>query len=138
MTISDSSRSKTLKMVRRALALRAADWAKRKGMGEKVIAHARLYARLAAQRMGDLYARSEKAKGGEQYHKRGTGTVRVPVPTLADLGVSKKEMAEAQFRAGLPKGIFEGLLDGKITLADAKRTAKQQGMAEDAIYHAHS
>jgi hypothetical protein len=137
MAISDSSRSKTLKNVRRALALTAADWARRKGMGEKVIARARLYARLAGKRMGDLYARSEKAKGGEQYHKGSTGTRRLPVPTLADLGVSKKEMAEAQFLASLPKDVFEDLLDSNITLTGSKRRAKQKGMAEDAIHHAH-
>ena len=103
-----------------------------------VISNASLYARLAAKRMGALYAVSKKAKGGRKYHKKSTGTRGVPVPTLKDLGVSKKEMTEAQSLNSLPKDIFEGLLDGKITLADAKRRAKQKGMAEDAIYHAHS
>jgi hypothetical protein len=145
MAISDSSRSKTLKNVRRALALTAADWAKRKGMGEEVVAHARRYARLAGKRMGALYAKSEKAKGTrEQLKGRDSsgGTRRIPpektVPTIADLGVSKKEMAEAQFLASLPKDILQDTLDGKVTLTEAKRRAKQKGMAEDPISHAHS
>jgi len=42
-----------------------------------------------------ILAKSEKAKGGEQYHKGSTGSLREPVPTLADLGLSKKVSARA-------------------------------------------
>ena len=34
---------------------------------------------------------TERAKGGEQYHDTPTSTKQEPVPTLSDLGITKKE-----------------------------------------------
>ena len=44
------------------VALTSADWAKRKGMGKKVVSRGVLYGRLASIRMAEIYVKSEKAK----------------------------------------------------------------------------
>jgi hypothetical protein len=53
---------------------------------------------------------------------------------LAELGiaglVTEKEAKRAMALARLPKGIFEALADGKITLTQAKRRAKDFAVSE--------
>ena len=63
------------------IALTAADWAKRKKLGEEAIQYARSYAFEAERRIGELLKATERSKGGEQYHKIPTGTKGEPVPT---------------------------------------------------------
>ncbi len=80
------------------LALTAADWAKRKGMGEEAIGYAKSYAMRAEIRMGEMLAQTERNVGAKGSII--TGDIRVPVkdqsPTLAELGLSKRESSEAQ------------------------------------------
>ena len=55
-------------------------------------------------RMGELLQATERAKGGEQYHRGSTHSGRESVPTLAELGVTRKESMEAQAAAERAKG----------------------------------
>src|SRR5271166_5516519 len=76
----------------KSLALTAADWAKRKGMGEEAILHCRSYALEAERKMGEMLTATERAQG-----KRTdlvTARNQVGEPTLADLGLTKRESAE--------------------------------------------
>jgi len=111
------------------LALTAGEWAKRKGMGEEAVQHARAYALLAERRMGELLKETERASG-----KR---TDLVPTshqvgdkPTLADLGVSKKESSAAQQLAALPAKVFQEVLDGKKTRTEARREMRQEQISK--------
>jgi hypothetical protein len=61
--------------------------------------------------LGEMLKRAEKASGGEHGGRaRIDGPRREPsnpTPTLADLGITKKESALAQKVADLPRGDFE-------------------------------
>lgn len=49
--------------------------------------------------MGEMLQATERAKGGQPYQAASTGNVLSPVeeaPTLAELGVTKRESSEAQ------------------------------------------
>ena len=48
--------------------------------------------RRAERRAGELLKGTERAKDGKQYHNDPTGAETEPVPTLSDLGVSKKQL----------------------------------------------
>jgi N6-adenosine-specific RNA methylase IME4 len=119
------------------LALTAAEWAKRKGMGEEAVQHARAYALWAERRMGELLIETERAKGtagkliGPGRGKKNGATKRAPpfsdtAPTLADLGVSKKESAAAQNLAALPMNVFEEVVSGKKTRTAARREMRRK------------
>jgi N6-adenosine-specific RNA methylase IME4 len=112
------------------LSLTAADWAKRKDLGEEAIRHARMYAFLAERRMGELLIQTERHPAGRP-SRIGRGSRPIP-PKLKDLGISKDESSQAQFVASLSEKDFEGLRGGDITLTEAKRRAKRQ-MAHEKI-----
>ena len=114
------------------LMLTAADWAKRRGMGEETIQRAREYSLLAERKMGELLRETEpeRAKGGEQYHKTPTGTVEEPVPTLSNLGITKKESSQAKFLADLPDEKFEEIRTGKASIPDARREVRRKEIIE--------
>ena len=84
----DPEKAKELK----SLALTAAEWAKRKNMGEEAIQHCRSYALEAERKMGQMLKETERAKGvrldGKQKGKIGGNVVLPPIeqPTLATLG----------------------------------------------------
>jgi len=84
------------------LALTAADWAKRKGMGEDAIQHCRSYALEAERKMGEMLSQTERADGGDAMRARLHGVTEQP-PTLSDLGLTKRESAEAQMLASIPR-----------------------------------
>ena len=92
-----------------SLALTAAEWAKRKNMGEEAIQHCRSYALEAERKMGQMLKETERAKGvrldGKQKGKIGGNVVLPPIeqPTLLTLGLSKRESSEAQMLAELPR-----------------------------------
>jgi len=88
------------------LALTAADWAKRKGMGEEAIKYARDYALDAERKMGQMLLVTPKAKGGNPNLPTST-KVEPVVPTLKDIGLTKKESSKAQQLARLPDEQFE-------------------------------
>ena len=58
------------------LALTAADFAKRKGMGEEAIKHCRSYALEAERKMGEMLIQTERDRGGRP---SGTGYTVLPV-----------------------------------------------------------
>lgn len=106
------------------LALTAADWAKRKGMGEEAILHCRSYAMRAEIKMGEMLAQTERAKPGPEKKDR-SHDVTEP-PTLADLGLSKRESAEAQMLAGLSEEKQEAVIGGKTTRTAARREKQRE------------
>lgn len=113
------------------LALTAADWAKRKGLGEEAIHYARSYALEAERKMGQLLAETERNPGTRgQLIGPGVigGNILQPpmVPTLADLGLTKRESSDAQRLAALPEETFEAVKTGEKKLAQAYREAKRQ------------
>jgi len=82
----------------KSLALTAAEWAKRKNMGEEAIQHCRSYAFEAERKMGEMLAataedKSRTVRGGDRKSKSPEVTLK---PTLSELGVTKRESAEAQ------------------------------------------
>jgi len=110
------------------LALTAADWARRKGMGDEAIQYARSYALRAERKMGEMLKATE-LNPGTRPSKRDGGTMLLPpsdVTTLAELGVTKRESSEAQFLAALPAEDFEEVATGDKTIADAKREHKRK------------
>lgn len=111
------------------LALTAADWAKRKGMGDETIRYCMSYAFEAERRMGELLKSTERNKGANGILSI-TSTKRVPVmddtPTLADLGITKKESSAAQFLAGLPDETFDKIASGETTVNKATKEVKSR------------
>lgn len=112
------------------LALTAADWARRKGMGEEAVQYARSYALEAERRMGEMLLVAPKAKGaaagGKKESPRGVYVEpRDTVPTLSDIGLTKRDSSRAQKLARLPVKIFEEVKRGKTNGADAIRDMKR-------------
>src|SRR5207302_7141935 len=106
-------------------ALSAADWAKRKNMGADAIQHCRSYALEAERKMGGILLETERAKGasagGKKKSPRGKYMLpRDSEPTLAALGLTKRESAEAQMLAQLSAEDFEKIRTGKKTKAQSK------------------
>jgi hypothetical protein len=97
------------------------DWARRKGAGEEAVKKCQRYALEAERKMGEMLLATERAKGGQPYQKNPTGDVTVLVePTLAELGITKRESAKAQSLAQMPVELFEQVKLGKISRADAE------------------
>ena len=112
----------------KSLALTASDWARHKKAGAEAVSFANSYAIRAEIKMGEMLKATERAKGAQ-----GTGSnqheVRLPdvtAPTLADLGVTKRESSEAQFLASLPENVQELVIAGDMTKQQAKRELKAQ------------
>ena len=85
------------------LALTAADWARRKGMGEEAVQYARSYALDAERKMGQMLIDAPKAKGTRERIERtehGGYKVKPPSndapPTLHSLGLTKREAPKAK------------------------------------------
>jgi len=108
------------------LALTAADWARRKGMGDEAIQYARSYALRAERKMGEMLQATDRATGtaGRGRPSLGGSVVLPPKediqPTLAELGVTKRESSEAQFLASMPEEEFEEVAVGKKTIGKVK------------------
>jgi hypothetical protein len=118
------------------LAITAADWAKRKGLGEEAIRYARSYALEAERKMGELLRETERAKGaiagGEKGSPRGHYTeLRDSAPTLAALGLTKRESAQAQMLAKLPAPVFEQVKSGQKSLSHIKKEVERQQRQSD-------
>ena len=113
------------------LALTAAEWARRKNMGDEAILHCRSYAFEAERKIGQMLKMSPKAKGaragGKKDSSRGHYTQpRDSEPTLADVGLSKRDSADAQVLAEVDADVFERLKAGKITRATALNTVRSE------------
>jgi len=90
--------------------------------GKEAIQYATGYALEAERQMGLLLLATKRAKGG---NPRLTGTPAAPVsgaaPTLADLGVTKKESAHARKLALLPSVEFDAIKAGKKVMVQVLR-----------------
>jgi N6-adenosine-specific RNA methylase IME4 len=115
----------------KTLALTAADWARRKGMGEKAIQHCRSYALEAERKMGQMLAvKPPEVHAGPGRGKRGD-TVSVglsDIPTLAQLGVPPKESERAQKLAALPEHVFQQIKTGNKTRKEIHRAQKREAV----------
>jgi len=111
------------------LALTAADWAKRKGLGEAVIKHAQTYALLAERKLGEMLKETERAKAGRPPKISYSGEP-ISEPTLSSLGLTKRESSEAQMLAGVPDEEFEAIKDGrkskKAVINEARREKRRK------------
>jgi len=107
------------------LALTAADWAKRRDMGSEAIQYARSYALEAERKMGEMLQETERAKGGRPTE---TSSSVEPVlePTLAELGLTKKESSRAQLLANIPDEDFQSLKSNQLKISDIIREQKRQ------------
>jgi len=121
----------------RDVALTAADWAKRKGMGEQAIAHCKTYAARAEVRLGELLIAGEKRGEVATTGHEPTGAKKKRVSyrhahpaTAADLGLSRKQKAEAKMLAGLPKDEQTAVVEGHQTKTQARRKAVARRIAK--------
>jgi ParB family chromosome partitioning protein len=106
------------------MAIVAGEWARRKGAGEAAIQHCRSYALEAERKMGELLAQTERAKPRPGPGRGKVGDSALPTlpdsaPTLASLGLTKRESSEAQKIAALPEKRFEALKAGTQTKKEA-------------------
>lgn len=108
------------------LALTAADWAKRKGMGEEAVRYAKSYALEAERKMGQMLAQTDRHKGGRPPKTPNTNVGVYDKPTVADLGLSWRESSDARRLANLPQETFEEIKTGAKTRKQAQR---EQSMA---------
>lgn len=116
------------------LALTAADWAKRKGMGEEAIRYARSYALEAERKMGEMLLQKPPAVRGRPGTGRGKkgSTSQLPafsneVLSIEDLGLTKRESSEAQRLASLPEESFKEIKEG---FKSKKTVFREQTMAK--------
>jgi hypothetical protein len=116
----------------KSLALTAADWAQRKGMGEQAIQHCRSYAYEAEKRLGELLRTTEKQKPGDYKRSHGA-TVQ---PTLKSQGITKSESSRAQKLAELPMETFEAVRDGKLERKRADRIMRDRRAEKDRLIKA--
>jgi hypothetical protein len=98
-------------------------------MGEEAIQYARSYALEAERKMGELLAQTELQHGARGIGKSGV-TPSNSTPTLAELGVSRRESAQAQELAEIPLETFEAIKVGKKTRTQAHRDKKEQKREE--------
>jgi 16S rRNA G966 N2-methylase RsmD len=110
----------------KSLALTAADWAQRKGMGEEAIQHCRSYALEAERKMGEMLLATERAKppNPKPPKERRSHDVTDDVPTLASLGLTKRDSAEAQELAQLDEADFEAVRTGRKTRKETNREVR--------------
>ena len=96
-------------------------FATRQRLGDDVIAHAHSLRIDALSRLGELLADMQKAVGGRPSK---TGAAKVPVSTLAVLGIDKKTSAIAQRLAALPDSTRNAIKARETTLSEAMREHK--------------
>ena len=95
-------------------------FARRQQLGRDIEGYAHEIKIHALGRLGELLDAIPKATGGQPYQS--TGTTKGPVePTLADLGISKKESAVAHALANLPKKTRAAIAKRETTLAQVRR-----------------
>jgi len=131
------------------LALTAADWARRKGMGEEAVQYARSYALDAERKMGQMLIEAPKAKGTQgqlrgdvpKGARVGGDKSELPTkpqpPTLHALGLTKREAPKAKGAAGggeksAPRGNYVRPRDNTPTLRDIGLTNREAPKAKGA------
>lgn len=114
---------------------RAAEvYASRQKASQEVIEYATSIKVDALALMGEMLKVAEKPTGGQPYQKNPTGARKEPVepngtlvppPTLADLGISKKESAAAQALADVKEKapeVYAEVRTGKTSIPEAIKT----------------
>ena len=121
----------------RSAALTAADWAKRKKMGDETVQRCISYATRAQIKLGEVLIAAEKAgEVATTGHRRGklrgvpTGNASSSEATAADLGLSRKQKKEAKQLAELNTKDKEAVIDGTKTKAEISREQKAEKLAE--------
>lgn len=110
---------------------RAAEvYGRRQRLAEEAIAHATAIKVDAITLMGEMLKRVEKATGGQPYQRKATGSQVEPVaaPTLAKVGISKKESMHAQALASIKKdnpGLFQKVRAGEVSVTKGCRDHKK-------------
>ncbi len=100
-------------------------YAKRQKLGEEASELATSIKIEALRKLGEMLASSQRATGAKTIGGGGFsgGSTSAPPedspPTLAELGLTKKESAVAQKLAALPEAEFQQVLDGHVTVAKA-------------------
>ena len=106
-----------------AVAAAAETYAKRQHLSAEVAQMATTIRYDAERQIGMMLKQAPKATA----HLQTVGTKSVPTrneaPTLAELGITKKESAQAQQLARLPRAAFEEVRSGKTTVAKALKAA---------------
>lgn len=114
------SEAKTIQQTKVVLDTAAAAeiFARRQKLGEEASDLALSIKVEALRKLGEMLTATPKAKGEI---RRGTKTEprENEPPTLAELGLSKKESAVAQKLAALPETEFQQVRDGNVTVAKA-------------------
>jgi ParB family chromosome partitioning protein len=125
------------------LALTAADWARRKGMGEEAVQYARSYALDAERKMGQMLIEAPKAKGTQGQPQKGMrgitgGDNREPPvkspPTLHSLGLTKRDSSQAQKLARLPEDKFQEVKAGTMKLHKVDKPHVSEASGENEWY----
>ena len=83
----------------------------------------RYYALMAERKMGEMLAATARAKPisgkGQKKTDRRSSATTDGAPTLAELGVSKRESAEAQKLAAMPEAKVQEIVGNPMHLAPA-------------------
>ena len=98
-------------------ALTAADWAKRKGMGEEAIHHCRSYAMRAEIKMGEMLAEIEPKYSMSSIN----GTNRPHRDETLPAGITKKESHLAQTERARPAVGSKVIGDKRVPMKDKER-----------------
>lgn len=109
----------------KSLALSAADWARRKGMGEEAILHCRSYALEAERKLGQMLRETELQKGGRPRKTANRTSAVLPPPSLKELGLTDRESSEAQMLAKTSAEDFAKLKEGKKSKVQLRREIRE-------------
>lgn len=116
------------------VSITAAEWAKRKGMGDEAISHCRSYALEAERRMGQLI-KAGKESGEVRSVGRHSNSTHQEELKIRDLGISFKESASAQAVAELPDEVFAEVKAGEKSktkaVGDIKRNKNRKKREDD-------
>ena len=117
----------------KTLALTAADLARRKGMGEKAVLHARSYALEAERKLGEMIIAGQRAgeiaRPGNQPNINGGD---ICPARLKEIGVAPNESARAQMLASVTRETFDRVKAGEKKLTEVKRELKRERIANEA------
>ncbi len=113
------------------IALTAKDWFERKKASREIIAKATALAFDAERKMGEMLAVKPPARGAGPGRGK-QGSPQAPclsdTPTIGDLGLTKRESAEAQRLAAMPAASFEAVRDGSKTRTQVRREEQREAV----------
>ncbi len=105
-------------------------YAKQRQLGEAAIAYAREVTLRSERRLGEILQETPKNPGvrflgGSQKEPPGN------IPTLSELGLTKKDSMKAQQLALLPDEVFEQIVSGRVKLKNALRDLRRRDVEAD-------